>query len=101
MKLLKTENVSSVILFDLQLSEGELQYIGLAMNYVLRHLSKTELHAAFNDERGKTLQTEQQTHEFLEMEYEHIMNLIKRFCRPEFLPDHFLHWEMTSEECDA
>jgi len=94
MDLLHTEDVASVVLFDLRLSEGELQTFADALNYVLETLDVTQIHAVFTDDKSHDLETPEDTREFVQDRFYELMGLIKKYCRAEFLPQRFQDWEL-------
>ena len=88
MDLLRTEDVASVILFDLRLSEGEIQTFATALAYLLETLDDEQLHAVFNEgEEG--LETPSETRQFLEMTLEELVTLLQAHCHAEYLPPRF------------
>ena len=76
MNLLKTEDVSSVILFDLCISEGELQFLADSLGYLLKTLDINSLHKVFTDESERTLETPLETKDFAEEMFKELMDLI-------------------------
>ena len=83
MNLLNTEDVASVILFDLRASEGELQYLAIALNRVLR-LQDEELDALFTDNDPAIPPSE--TREFIEDMYQYLVRMLREHGYPEYLP---------------
>ncbi len=97
MDLVNVEDVSSVSVFFLRLSEGELQYLALSAEYILKHMSDEALLDFFTSENTRQFATPKDVREFLEGTYEQLMNYIKLHCRPEFLPQHFRDWTIKTE----
>ena len=95
MELLKTEDVATVILFDLRLSEGEIQYLATAVNFVLKNLNDEQLHVAFNEEERRALETPSETRKFLESTFHELIELLQDHCRTEFLPRRFREWKCS------
>ncbi|MGB0389403.1 MAG: hypothetical protein ACPGWR_31655 [Ardenticatenaceae bacterium] len=83
MNLLNSEDVASVILFDLRASEGELQYISTALNRVLQ-LQDERLHALFTDNDPGIPPSE--TREFIEDMYQYLVRMLREHSYPEYLP---------------
>ena len=89
MDLLRAEDVATVVLFDLRLSEGELEYLAIAAKYLLDNLTDQQLHAVLNDDPSKRKGNPAVTREFLEGRYDEIVALLQEYCRPQFLPKRF------------
>lgn len=87
MEVLSTQDAASVILFDLQLSESELQYITIALEYMLQKLNAEELREVFDE--GDTNIDPIKTREFLEGMLESSKLAVRTYCRPEYLPARF------------
>ena len=96
MDLLRTEDVVSVTLFDIRLSESELEYLATCAWHALSTMNDEQLHHVINDPERAELATPVETREFLESTYRELMNLIKENCRPEFLPKRFREWRTHS-----
>lgn len=86
MELRETEDAASVILFDIRLSEGELETFATALAYMLDTLDDTHLHAVFNQDGETQWETPSETREFLEATLQEAMNLIQEHCYTEYLP---------------
>jgi hypothetical protein len=107
MDLLNVEDVASVMLFDIRISEGELQILADALAYLLESLNKEQLHNVFVDmeeigDRFRDLPPENQptpdkTEEFVQGVYEELMMLIVDNCRQEFLPNRFKLWNPSND----
>lgn len=89
MELLRTEDVASVILFDLRLSEGEIQTLATALAYLFETLDDAHLHAVFNEGGERDLETPFETRQFLEMILQELTDLIQTHCHAEYLPPRF------------
>lgn len=87
MEVIRTEDASSVIVFDLRMSEGELEYIATALEYVLKHLSQEDLHRLFDEESAIVKVSDAQ--EFLEIMVEQATTAIRQYCIPKYLPKRF------------
>ena len=83
MNLLNTEDVASVILFDLRASQGELQYMAIALNRVLE-LQDEELGCLFTDNDPAIPASE--TREFIEDMYQYLVRMLREHGYPEYLP---------------
>ena len=83
MNLLNTEDVASVILFDLRASESELEYLAIALNRVLK-LQDDRLHALFTDNDPAIPSHE--TREFIEDMYQYLVRTLREHSYPEYLP---------------
>jgi len=94
MELLRSEDVASVILFDLRLSEGEIQTFATALAYLLENLDNEQLHAVFNEGEGD-LETPSETRQFLEMTLQQLVDLIQEHCHVEYLPLRFRAQSIT------
>lgn len=92
MELLRTEDVASVVLFDLRLSESALETFSIALEYLLQTMNAVELHRLFNDEDRRDLETPEQTWEHVSQLQEQLATLVATYCRPEFLPQQFRKW---------
>jgi len=66
MELLHTTSVSDIRLFELRISEGELQNMIAALDYILKKLDESQIHAVFTPEGYEGLETPAETREFLE-----------------------------------
>lgn len=95
MEVIDTEDASSVILFDLRMSESELEYIATALEYVLKHLSQEDLHRLFDE--GSAAVEVSDAQEFLEIMLEHATTAIRQYCIPKYLPKRF----RTSDDTTA
>ncbi|MFQ5855482.1 MAG: hypothetical protein ACE5LU_07575 [Anaerolineae bacterium] len=89
MELLRSEDVASVILFDIRLSEGEIEAFATAVAYMLDTLDDAHLHAVFNHDGEPDLETPLETRQFLETTLQELMNLIQEHCYVEYLPRRF------------
>lgn len=87
MDLLHTEDEGSVIVFDLRLSEAELQYLAIAVEYILKTLDDTQLNAEFVDDGQPETPTE--AREFLTETWHELVALLQTYCHPDFLPARF------------
>ena len=83
MNLINTEDVASVILFDLRASEGELQYLAIALNQVLTKLPDEELHAVFTNHDSEIAPDE--TREFIEDMHQYLVGMLREHSYPEYL----------------
>lgn len=91
MDLLQTEEVASTVLFHLRLSDSELQYLAIALEYVLMHLDEKQLHQEF-DEGDEQVQPSD-TREFLEDRWQELVCLIQEYGDPALLDARF--WNRT------
>ena len=89
MELLRSEDVASVILFDIRLSEGEIETFATALAHMLDNLDDAHLHAAFNHDGEANCETPLETRQFLETTLEELMSLIQEHCYIEYLPPRF------------
>jgi hypothetical protein len=96
MELLNKQQVASVVLFDLRFSEGEIQYLADSIRYLLENLSDEEMHSVFNDEAGKSLESSKESRLFAEGLYEDLMDLIKAYCKEEYLEKRFKEWKIDN-----
>lgn len=83
MNLINTEDVASMILFDLRASEGELQYLAIALNQVLTKLPDKELHALFTNHDPDIAPDE--TREFIEDMHQYLVSMLGEHSYPEYL----------------
>lgn len=86
MNLLNTEDVASVILFDLRASEGELQYLAIALNQVLTKFQDEELHTLFSNHDPEIAPDE--TREFIEDMHQYLVSMLREHSYPEYLAPH-------------
>ncbi len=84
MNLLQTEEVASVTLFDLRASEGEVQYLALALEHLLGNLDDAELHALFTENEPEIAPRE--TREFAEDTLQELIGMLRDHSHPEYLP---------------
>jgi hypothetical protein len=96
MDLLQTEEVATVVLFDLRLSEGDLQYFALAVEYALTHLDDSQLQRYFD--AGVEDVPPSETREILEDRLQQLMSLIQEHCRSDLLDEYFLNWKGPAGE---
>lgn len=89
MELLKTEDVATVILFDLRISEGELQQFAIALDFLLKNLDDAELHALMTDPKHRQVTGALETREFVEETVRELVAMIRKYCRPNLLPARF------------
>lgn len=83
MNLLNTEDVASVILFDLRASEGELQYLAIALNQMLTKFQDEELHALFSNHDPEIAPDE--TREFIEDMHQYLVSMLREHSYSEYL----------------
>lgn len=100
MELLRVEDAASISVFELRLSEDALEYFADSMAYVLRVLDDEALHNIFYDERSHSFQSPKETREFSERLYKQLMDLIKTYCKDEFLDDRFRQWIVSEPKED-
>ena len=98
MDLLSTEEVVGVVLFDLRVSEAELECFADALSFILKNLNDEELNRVFSDEKTRSYATPQETRSFAEDRYKELMSLIKMYCRDEFLEKRFREWVILDPE---
>jgi hypothetical protein len=92
MELLHSQDVASVVLFDLRLSEGEVQTVADALKYVLETLDVAQIQTVFTDEKSRDLERPEDTREFVQDMFVELMDLIRMHCRLDLLPQRFLDW---------
>lgn len=92
MDLLNVEDVVTVTLFDLRLSESELQYMAMALEYALK-LDDNSIQEVFGEDKYRLIIHPAETRAFAEETYKELMRLIKAHCRPELLPEEFRNWD--------
>jgi hypothetical protein len=95
--LINVEDIVSVTLFDLRISESEMQYIADALSYALYSLDDKQLHKLFNEGKHSNLETPEESREFATVVFRQIMNLIKIHCREQYLQERFRNWTITEE----
>ncbi len=95
MDLLKTEDVATVTLFSIRLSESELQIIADSLNYILITLNDEDLQNVFTDEHDRTFETPLITRRFVQDRYEELMELIKNYGNEKYLPVRFKEWKKS------
>ena len=100
MELLRIEDLASVAVFELRLSEAELQYLADSLAYVLKNLDDETLDRLFYPKKKPMSQPPEETREFAETTYKEIMDLIKTHCRDEFLDERFRQWVVSDPEED-
>lgn len=83
MNLINTQDVASVILFDLRASEGELQYFAIALDHILGKLEDEELHALFADNDPTYAAAE--TREFLADMFQYLKGILREHCYSDYL----------------
>ena len=88
MDLLHVQEVASVALFDLRLSEDEMEAFATALSHALQTLDDEDLHKVFADDLAD-LGTPAETREFAQGTYDEVVALLRQYCRPEFLPTRF------------
>jgi len=99
MDLLKTEDVASVTLFEIRLSESELQLLSDALSYLLKTLDDKQLNDVFmGEEEGSLMTNFTETRMFVEDRYIEMMSIIKNNCREEFLPKRFKNWKDPNDD---
>ncbi len=89
MELLKTKDAATVILFDLRLSEGELQYFAIALDYLLKNLDDKQLHALFTEPQYQQQIDPSETRGFAEETVRELVTMIRKHCEPRLLPSRF------------
>ncbi len=92
MDLVKVEDESSVAVFYLRMSEGELQSLAEAAEYAKTHLTSMDLVEAFTSEDTREFETPDSVREILDGIYIQLMDFIRLYCRPELLPKRFRDW---------
>ena len=93
MDLLKSEDVSSVMVFDIRISESELELLSDALSFLLRTLDDKELNNVVTGEEGGTLMRNlPDTRAFIEDRLGEMMTILVDNCRKEFLPKRFANW---------
>jgi hypothetical protein len=99
MDLLKAEDVVTVTIFEIRLSEAELQMFSDAFSYLLKTLDDKKLNEVFTmEEEGTLMENLSETRLFVEDRYKEMMAMIKNNCREEFLPKRFRDWKEPSDE---
>jgi hypothetical protein len=99
MNLLKAEDIVSVTIFEIRLSEGELQMFSDAFSYLLKTLDDKKLNDVFaTEEEGTLMENLTETRFFIEDRYKEMMSMIKNNCREEFLPKRFRDWKEPNDE---
>jgi hypothetical protein len=92
MDLLKAEDVSSIKIFDIRVSESEIQLLSDALAYLLRNLDDKQINRVFTEEGGTLMENIAETRNFVEDRYNELMSIIISHCRDEFLPKRFQKW---------
>jgi hypothetical protein len=87
MDIIGTSDAASVILFDIRVSEGEMQYLLIALEHLLRTLSDEELHALFTG--GHPDVQPEETREFVDDRAHELREAILTYCDPQYLPAYF------------
>jgi hypothetical protein len=98
MRILRTEEIASMVLFEVRLSDSELQTLADAMGYVLHHLNKAEIHKNLLDEDEQGMETPEQTYEFMQARYVELMNAIRAHGDSELLPKRFREWNVRPQD---
>lgn len=90
MDVLKIEEIATVCLFELRVSEAELKMIERCIDYVLNNCSEEQIEWLTGCE----------SHEELESCYEEVLRSIRYYVDPDYLPDRPLHddWDEEYED---
>jgi hypothetical protein len=94
MDLLNIQDMASIVVFTLQISEGELQVIADTLSYLLSNLDNVQLYNVFGDHGGNSdsqnlFQEPIEAREFVEDIFKELMTFIQENCSHEFLPERF------------
>jgi len=100
MDLLEANEVATVVLFDIRLSESEVEGLADSLRYVLENLTEEQVSSVFVDEDKRSLGTPAETRSFAERMYKELMDFIKGYCREEFLQSRFKEWRIEGQKPD-
>jgi hypothetical protein len=99
MDLVNIQDVASVMVFTLQISEGELQVLADTLSYLLNNLDDVQLYGVFGDHRNNSdgqnlFQEPVEAREFVEDTFRELMIFIQENCLHEFLLERFRQWKL-------
>ncbi len=92
MDLLETRDVAGTTLFDLRLSEDELEILADALRMVLTTLEEKALIDVFVSADDQSWADTSDIQEFAQETYYQLMDLLRDHCRPNLLPKRFREW---------
>jgi hypothetical protein len=87
--VLKVQQVSSFTIFDLRLSEGEIQILVDLVDHALDTLDDEQLHQAVTDDDQRGNAPARETRVFLEKMRAELCACVRDHCDPEYLPERF------------
>jgi hypothetical protein len=92
MDLLKTEDVAGTTVFDLRLSEDELEILANALGHLVGSLDEEQLIDVFVAIEDRSWADTSDITEFARETYYELMDMLRDNCRPSLLPQRFRDW---------
>lgn len=94
MDFLGSKEIATVTLFDVRISEGEMQFLADTLNYILQGKTDEELFEIYKLNEVSLMESPEETREFIEDRYNEFMKLIKMHCRTDILPERVKSWQI-------
>ena len=98
MELLKAEDVAGTTVFDLRLSEDELEILADALAQLVGTLDEKQLIDAFVAAEDQSWADTSDIPEFARETYYELMDVLRENCRPNILPQRFRDWKRPNPD---